>query len=203
VTDGQPQQLVAFCCAVFAAEIAALRLDHWPGLSIRYQSSMLHMKPQRLAIRLENLVEPEVRRGGRVLLIYGDCCLAMATLTALPGVVRTGGNNCCELLLGSAAYRRHAHAGAFFLFPEWARRWRHIFAAELGLNQVNATSLMGDMHRQLLYLDTGVVPVPTTELAECSSYCGLPWEVLPVPRDPLRLAVEEALARLSAMEECR
>ncbi|NTW87965.1 MAG: DUF1638 domain-containing protein [Desulfobulbaceae bacterium] len=194
------QPVVALCCAVFEAEAEALRQGHWPDLVIRYQSSMLHMKPEKLAVRLDKLTTEELRLGNKVLLIYGDCCMGMAALAERPSVARTRGNNCCDLLLGSGEYRRLAHTGAFFLFPEWARRWQHIFSIELGLNQVNATSLMGDMHKKLVYLDTGVVPVPMTELEECANYCGLPWESLQVSLEPLRAAIQDALDKLKATD---
>ncbi len=194
------QTMLALCCAVFEAEVEALRQNYWPGLVIRYQSSMLHMKPEKLAVHLDTLITEELHLGNKVLLVYGDCCMGMAALAARPGVVRTRGNNCCDLLLGSTEYRRLAHTGAFFLFPEWAGRWRHIFSVELGLNQINATSLMGDMHKKLVYLDTGVLPVSVTELEKCANYCGLPWEALQVSLEPLRAAVQDALDKLKAMK---
>jgi hypothetical protein len=193
-------QVVAICFAVFEAEVEALRLSNWPDLSLRYQSSMLHMKPEKLATRLERLVDNELQLGHKVLLIYGDCCMGMAALTVRPGVIRTRGNNCCDLLLGSEEYRRLSHAGAFFLFPEWARRWRHIFSVELGLNKINAADLMGDMHKKLVYLDTGGLPVPMTELQECSEYCGLSVELLQVSLEPLRDAIQEALEKITSTE---
>ena len=197
------QMVVALCCAVFEVEVEALRQGHWSDLVIRYQSSMLHMKPEKLTVHLDKLITEELRLGNKVLLIYGDCCMGMAALAARPGVARTRGNNCCDLLLGSTEYRRLAHTGAFFLFPEWARRWRHIFSVELGLNQVNATGLMGDMHKKLVYLDTGVFPVPVTELEECANYCGLPWEALQVSLEPLRASIQDAFDKLKAVENLK
>lgn len=185
--------IVAVCCAVFKAEVKALRQLNWPDLVIHYQSSMLHMKPEKLMTRLDRVVEQEILQGNKIMLIYGDCCMGMTDLINRPGVVRSRGSNCCDLLLGNADYKKQSHDGAFFLFPEWAKRWRHIFKVELGLNQFNATDLMGDMHRKLVYLDTGVVPVPVTDLQECSNYCGLPLEVLPVSLAPLRAGIQDAI----------
>lgn len=199
MTAAANQPIVVICCAVFQPEVQALLQHNWPDLAISFQNSMLHMKPDKLAIRLDTLIQEELRQGHKVLLVYGDCCMGMAALTERPGVVRVRGNNCCDLLLGRDEYRRLSHEGAFFLFPEWTHRWRHIFSVELGLNQDNATSLMGDMHRKLVYLDTGVIPVPTGELLECSRYCGLPWETLTVSLEPLRKAIQDALDKLETM----
>lgn len=196
-----PHDIVVICCGVFQAEIGALLENDFPDLSVRCLNSMLHMHPEKLAIKLESAIDDEVRQGRKVMLIYGDCCMRMTALETVPGVVRVRGNNCCDLLLGSGEYRRLSREGAFFLFPEWTRRWRHIFSVELGLNHDNVVSLMGDMHKRLVYLDTGLSPVPEDELRECSRYCGLPWEVLKVPLEPLRAAIREAAGKLETQEE--
>lgn len=190
--------IVMICCSVFRAEVESLWQTHWPNLALRFQDSMLHMKPERLALQLDSLVEEELNQGHRVVLVYGDCCARMAALEARLGVVRTRGQNCCELLLGHDEYRGLSHEGAFFLLPEWTRRWQDVFATELGLSHENAASLMRDMHRRLVYLDTGVVPVPDDALRACAEYCGLPWEVRPASLDTLRATVQEALLRLDA-----
>jgi len=183
---------VVFGCAVFKAEILALKERYWPDLDIRFLNSMLHMVPDELGSRLDKLIQKEVSSDHNILLVYGDCCPQMETLTEHPGVIRVRGNNCCDLLLGRQMYRRLSHEGAFFLFPEWAGRWQHIFRVELGLNAANAASLMKDMHKKLVYLDTGFFPVPVEDLEACSLYCQLPWEVLAVSLEPLRECIQTA-----------
>jgi hypothetical protein len=175
--------------------VELLRQAHWQDHELRFLPSMLHMHPERLASSLGSILDGELKQGHRVVLIYGDCCARMSALEAMPGVVRTRGQNCFELLLGPEEYRRLSREGAFFLLPEWARRWKEIFAYELGLNRDNATGLMREMHRKLVYLDTGLAPAPETALGECAEYCGLPFDVLPVSLERLRLAIEEALLR--------
>jgi len=187
------------CCSVLQAEVVSLCQAHWPDHRLRFLPSMMHMHPERLASSLESVLSGELKEGHGVVLIYGDCCASMTVLEALPGVARTRGKNCCELLLGPEEYRRLSHEGAFFLIPEWARRWKEIFAKELGLNRDNATSLMQEIHHKLMYLDTGLAPVPEKALKECAKYCGLPCEVRQVTLERLRLAIEEALLRTGAL----
>jgi hypothetical protein len=173
---------------------------HWPDCPLLFPDSMLHMRPGLLADTLDGVVTRELSLGRRVVLVYGDCCARMAELEGRPGVARTRGNNCCELLLGHDAYLRRARGGAFFLLPEWIGRWREVFEKELGLTRENARDLMGDMHRTLVYLDTGIMPVPVVDMADCAEYCGLPWEVLPVSLEHLRDVVGDALCRLPDKE---
>jgi hypothetical protein len=114
----------------------------------------------------------------------------------LPGVARTRGVNCCSLLLGRAAYRELLRAGVFFLLPEWVARWEEVFARELGLNRENARTLMQEMHCRLVYLDTGLVPVPTGVLHACAAFCGLPCEVRSTPLEFLHQAIQDARHRV-------
>lgn len=193
--DISQPKAVMICCSVLQSEVESLCQVHWLDHHLRFLPSMMHMHPERLASSLEAILDEELNEGHGVVLIYGDCCARMTALEGLPGVVRTRGKNCCELLLGAAEYRRLSLEGAFFLIPEWTCRWKEIFVRELGLNNDNATSLMQDVHRKLVYLDTGLAPVPENALKECAEYCGLPYEVLPVSLERLRLAVEEALLR--------
>jgi len=188
------------CCSIFKAELNALSASHWPRHTIHVVDSILHMRPQKLSEKLVALVEKEQRSRKKILLIYGDCCSVITSLEARPGVVRTRGHNCCYLLLGLDRYRQLSHEGAFFILPEWIHRWQEVFRDELGLDHEHAVLFMGEMHRKLVYLDTGVIPVPLDLLRDCATYCGLPFEVLPTPLDTFREAIETALSRLETSE---
>jgi hypothetical protein len=188
------KRAVLICCSALKAETERLCTSHWPDHQRTYMTSTRHLHPERLAASLQSALEAEQKQGNRVVLIYGDCCAGMTAFEAMPGVVRTRGKNCCELLLGSEEYRRLSHDGAFFVIPKWARRWKRFFSG-LGLSRDNAASLMQELHRTLIYLDTGLTPVPKAALQECADYCGLPYEVRPVPLDLFRTAIEDAIHR--------
>lgn len=194
-------QTVLIACSVLQAEIDSLCRSRWPSLRVRYLSSMLHMYPQNLDDQLQAAVAAEMVSGLKIVLVYGDCCPAMADLAESSGIARTKGGNCCELLLGREEYRRLEHVGVFFLLPEWARRWREIFRIELGLTHDNARGLMRDMHTRLMYLDTGILPVPEEDLAACSEYVGLPYEIASISLDNLALAIESACAISNCAED--
>ena len=57
---------------------------------------------------------------------------------------------------------------------------------------------MQEIHHKLMFLDTGLAPVPENALKECAEYCGLPCEVRQVTLERLRLAIEEAMLRTGA-----
>lgn len=185
---------VMICCSAIQAEAVRLWQTYWPDHELKSFTSTMHLHPERLAATLHKVLAAELTQGRRAVLIYGDCCARMTALETMPGVVRTRGKNCCELLLGPGEYRRLSHEGAFFIIPKWARRWKRFFSG-LGLSRDNAACMMQELHRTLIYLDTGLVPVPEHALKECAAYCGLPIEILPVSLERLRLAMEEALLR--------
>ena len=167
---------VCLSCSVFQREIEALRASGRIDMPVRFLGSMLHMAPDRLQVRVEAAMDEERARGGLPILAYGDCCPRMVDLDSQAGVARTRGLNCCEVILGRERYRSLRKEGVFFVMPEWALRWREVFQSELGLSGEVASSFMRDMHTRLLYVDTGLMPVPETHLAELSAFTGLPWE---------------------------
>lgn len=191
-----PPNLVCIACAIFRDQLDVLDMTDYPGFELRALPSMLHMDPDQLDQSLGTAIQREREQNHRVLLLYGDCHPHMHEQAHLPGVIRVDGINCPEILLGKARYRSLREAGAFFLLPDWAVRWRDLFETELGLNAETAKVFMRDMHTKLVYLDPANVPVPKDLLEEISRWVGLPWETLPVNADVLRTAIGIALKKL-------
>jgi len=192
------QRQLCISCSIFRKEIEALQASGQLDLPVEFLNSMLHMVPAKLEVRLsEALGSARAQDPERdVVMAYGDCCGHMDTFEAEPGTTRTEGINCCEIILGRAAYRKLRKEGAFFLMPEWALSWKQIFLGQLGLLGPCAKSFMQEMHSRMIYLDTGLVPIPHAALQEASEFLGLPVEVLPVSLDPLLASLQQA-ARLS------
>jgi hypothetical protein len=184
-------------CSVLQAEIEAVVAQRWPGMQTRFLDSMLHMNPDRLEAALRDEMDGASGEAVRLLIAYGDCCAGMTLLEQRPRVARVPARNCCELLLGRDEYRRLSREGAFFLLPEWTHRWREVFEQRLGLSGPTAADFMRDLQSRLIYLDTGLAPVPGETLAECSRFCGLPVEVRTVTLDQLAGALSEAIDRLT------
>ena len=129
------------------------------------------------------------------MIFFGDCCAGMTDFERA-GHIRVAVPNCMEWLLGKARYRELVMAGAFFVQREWAERWQIIFQQELGLADSDvARAFFTDMHRMLVYLDTGVAPVPSERLREMSEFTGLPATIEPVTLDPMEQVLREALKK--------
>lgn len=185
-----PKAFHGITCGIFKKEIEKIQKELDLNIQFEYFNSMLHMKPEILDDVLNKKLQ---ERDDNVLLIYGDCQPHMGLLEEKENVKRIGGINCCEILLGHDDYFRLRNEGAFFLLPEWTIRWREVFIDHLGFNESTGKAFMQDMHKKLIYLDTGVQEIPIQLLKEVSTFCGLPYEILKIPLTHLR----ESLIKMS------
>lgn len=191
-----PPIQVCIACSIFRNEINRLQAEAKLEIPVRFLGSMLHMVPEKLEKKLQVVVEEERAKGHEIVLAYGDCCPNMSGIGSAEGVVRTQGFNCPEIFLGKEAYRNLRREGVFFLLPEWTLMWREVFQGTLGLQGQTAQDFMKEMHSKIVYLDTGLVPVPENELAEMAEYCGLPVERMKVSLEPLLESLRKAITRI-------
>lgn len=177
-------------CGVLKEEI--LELQHRgsiPG-KVVFLDSMLHMNPPKLNETLCNIIEKENRL---IILIYGDCCPAMLQIASKPNIVRVNSMNCFQMLLGKVRYRELMKDEAFMLLPEWAVRWKEALNTELGLFGSVAEDFFKDHRKELVYLDTGLTPIPEHELTACSKYIGLPVRTEHVDLNHLEAVLLDAI----------
>lgn len=185
---------LCIACSIFRKEIEALQASGRLEQPVAFLSSMLHMVPAQLETDLREALQAARADGSGqgIVMAYGDCCAHMNTFETEFGAVRTAGINCCEILLGRETYRRLRKEGAFFLMPEWALAWKEVFVGQLGLLGSNAKAFMREMHTRLIYLDTGLMPVPGEALEEASAFLGLPLEIMEVSLEPLLDSLNQA-----------
>lgn len=182
---------VCLACGVFARELAALARQGRLDCPVVTLESMLHMRPANLERELRQVIADAPEE--RFLLVYGDCHPRMHEMQSGERVSRVAGINCCDILLGHQAYRKLQKEQAFIFLPEWTLRWREVFARELGFDkQELARSFMKEYRKKLVYVDTGVLPVPDAALREISEFFALPVEVLPITLDNLQQAIQSA-----------
>lgn len=189
-------------CGVLRKELEALRARRLIAGKFCFLDSMLHMDPPRLEGLLTSLLKQSTGRSACLVLVYGDCCSRMLDLVRQYRVGRVPVINCAQLLLGRERYRELMHEEAFLVLPEWAERWEQVMHKELGLTEGIAHDLMQENRRGLVYLDTGLTPVPEETMHAFASYSGLPWRVESVSLEtmlPLLLqAQQEASLRQQA-----
>lgn len=188
-------ETVWLACGVLRDELTRLQRDGRIRGELLFLDSMLHMNPPLLESKLREELRRHGEKGAKPVLVYGDCCAGMVDLCRTFGAGRVDAINCAQLLLGRKRYRELMHEGAFLVLPEWAKRWERVMADALGLSPAQARELLGEHRAVLVYLDTGIVPVPAPDMEAFSAYAGLPWRVELVPLDTALTGLLEARTR--------
>lgn len=171
-----PENIVIIACSVFKTELEFLKNSGKITVPIIYLNSMLHMYPEKLQELLDKKIKENCNF--KIVLVYGDCHARMIDYEKNPNIVRTPGINCCEIFLGTETYRKIRKDGAFVLLPEWANRWKEVFIEYMGFkNSASATLFMNDMHKKILYIDTGFTEINNPLLKEITGFLGLPLEI--------------------------
>lgn len=189
-------EVFGISCSVFRPEIEVLQCRKEIEFPVTYLDSRLHMTPDVLAHAIRDRLDDALRPNVGVVLFFGDCHARMYQLNANPRVARLDGLNCGDILLGKQRYKRLMRERAFLMFPEWTIRWRAVIRSLEASCAPCGLSIFRDTHDKLVYLNTGIGPVPEAELDACASAVGLPREVIPVSLDHFRGLISSALARL-------
>jgi hypothetical protein len=194
------KKLTVICCSVLQKELETVLGGDDPDVERVFIDSMLHMDPEKLHRTMAAVME--ARPDSSFLIVFGDCHPYMHDMECRPGCARAQGVNCSELLLGKEAYGRFRKEKAFLFLPEWCRRWREVFQDRLGFKD---PSLAGEFMREnrgsLVYLDTGVSPVPEKTLSEISGFFGMPVTTVSITLDHLRRIVESAMDTVKGKPE--
>jgi hypothetical protein len=177
---GAPGDMTILACSIFRKKLEAMEQAGQLPIAVAYLPSLLHMEPTRLEQEVRQHIDSLQQKKRQVVLLFGDCHPSMLDMQKLPGVCRVEGLNCVEIMLGKAKRRELLREGAFILFHEWAVHWKNVFKELLGLQPREVAEVMQESHKKLVYLDTGLAPIPHRHLQECSDFFQLPLEILPV-----------------------
>lgn len=194
------KETICLACSIFKNELALLKEKGEFGLNVLFQSSMLHMKPELLDERLRLAMTNLLDENKNVVLLYGDCCPHMNMIENEKATIRTKGINCIEILLGKETYRKLRKEGAFFFMPEWILRWEEVFKFELQLEDNIAKEFMQEFHTKIIYLNTGQIKIPYSQLKEIEKYTGLKVELMDADTSRLKDVLQRAIKQLNARE---
>ncbi|SHO47920.1 DUF1638 domain-containing protein [Desulfopila aestuarii] len=188
--------LTVICCSVLRREIEELLAKDYPEAELVFLDSMLHMHPEKMREAIDKEIADRPDRS--CLLVYGDCHAHMRETAEGPHCAKVNGVNCGHLLLGTEEYRTCRNSKTFLFLPEWTERWHEVFEKELGFTDRDlAREFMKENQRKLLYLDTGLIPVPQDTLNNIAEFFDMPIGVLPVTLGQLRQAVKDAINRMA------
>ncbi|MCP4113315.1 MAG: DUF1638 domain-containing protein [Desulfobacteraceae bacterium] len=184
-------------CGIFRKELKILLAEKKLDLKVSYLNSMLHMETEKLERLIGRVVDSVNRKNERAVILYGDCCPNMHEICSGNDFIRVDGINCCQIVLGRKRFRELISAGAFFLMPEWLAHWREIFQETFGFDPDSAKDFMRHYHKMLVYIDTGIEPLPADVLEELADFCGLSFYIENVTFEHLWNGLTEVLEKLN------
>lgn len=194
------ENLVIIACSIFKYELEHLVKEGKINIPIVYLNSMLHMYPKQLQKLLDAKIEEY--KNFRIILMYGDCHARMVDYEENPNIVRSPGINCCEIFLGNKKYRKIRDDGAFILLPEWADRWKEAFIDYMGFKTSKSIKpFMAEMHKKIVYVDTGFQEKNSPLFNEISDFLGLPLEIYSSSIDELEKVVKRLISESKKQEK--
>jgi len=186
--------VVIIACSIFRFELENLKEQGKINVPVIYLNSMLHLYPDKLQPLLDEKIKEYTNF--KIILLYGDCHARMIDYEKHPNILRSQGINCCDIFLGKTKYRELRKEGAFILLPEWVERWKEAFVDYMGFKNSKVSRIfMNEMHKKIVYIDTGFKPVPHAMLDEISDFFGLPVELYKSSLNELESVVSSMLSQ--------
>ncbi|MBF0331846.1 MAG: DUF1638 domain-containing protein [Candidatus Omnitrophica bacterium] len=193
------KKILCVACGVFKMEMEALARQGKINLDTVMLESMLHIRPVTLEKKMGQVMSEGAPQN--YLILYGDCHAHMHEIENQANASRVDGINCCQILLGRELYRQLQKDQAFIFLPEWTQRWRQVFIHELGFAKPElARAFMKETRKRLVYVDTGVMPLPEDKIREITEFFDMPVEVMPVSLDHLQQAINRALQKFNKVD---
>ena len=179
-------------CSSLGEELCAIFAEEDLPVEQFIIDSSLHSYPERLAAAIQDTLDEDVSDSFPTFLAFGDCHPGIEDQARRPFTVRLNAVNCIQALLGEETHQRLSEEGALFLLPNWVDQFRQILLQDTCLTEEMLAEFMQEFHKKLVYLDTGLIPVPEEKLQDLADYFGLPYEVHPTSLDNLRDLVLES-----------
>lgn len=194
-TGTEPTLLIG--CGILKTEILFLIEKNRWNLETVFLPSSLHVDFAQLEKSLTAALARHPDR--RKIVFYGTCHPLMDSLLGDGAVVRTEGQNCIDMLLGTERFTRELSAGAFFLLEEWAEHWEQVIYPVFGSNPAAIRALFSSEHKRLLAIRTPCSSDFSAKARTVAEITGLPLEWTDVTLDQLESCLNKALVRLNGI----
>ncbi len=188
------------CCRNFRPELeAAVAAEGWRDVSVAAYEARCGHPP----VSWDELSPLLSERTAQVVILGRTCLQGLGDPPkGWPPVRKQILEECFHLVAGKTLVAECMDRGAYLLTPPWLAHWRdHL--RKLGFEEANASGFFHDFARELVLLDTGVVPDVAERLAELSNTLALPATRIPVGLDYTRLLLARLRAELRDSEHAR
>ena len=116
------ERIALVACEIMEPELERVRKDH-PHVKILYLEQSLHRTPQKMADKVQELVDRAAQSADRIVLGYGLCSNGIVGVQARrQGLIVPRCHDCIAFFLGSPeAYKRDfdSRPGTYYLTPGW------------------------------------------------------------------------------------
>ncbi|MBS1213809.1 MAG: putative histidine kinase [Proteobacteria bacterium] len=185
------KKLCVLCCRNFSPELEAVVVaEGWSDVTVAAYPARCG-RPPLTWDELRPLVDEDCTQ---VLLLGRTCLKGLAQTPAdWPPVRQVLQAECFHLVAGATLVSEAIARGGYLITPSWVHDWRANLRA-LGFDEESAAEFFHEFARELILLDTGVIPDASARLAELAHAAKLPATRVAVGIDYARLL----LARLVA-----
>ena len=197
-------KLCLLCCQSFRPEVeAAVAAEGWIDVTVSSFPAQCGHPPLGWE-ELHPLVEPCTQ-----VVILGRACLyglnhgqGEGPPEGWPPVRQLYLPECFNMVAGATMVAEAMARGGYLMTPEWLADWRgHL--RQLGFEADNARSFFREFARELVLLDSGLVPGAPAMLEELSAAAGLPATRIAVGLDYTRLLLSRVVSEWRLEEETR
>ncbi|MBF0423214.1 MAG: DUF1638 domain-containing protein, partial [Magnetococcales bacterium] len=185
--------LCVLCCHNFLPELeAAAREEGWGDVRVLSYPVRCGRPP----VSWEELL-PILPEGTQGIVILGRACLGRLVELDSPGMVTMifRQQECFHLVAGPTLVGEAMARGCYLFTPSWLSDWPQRLAA-MGFQPEQSGEFLRDFSRELLLLDTGLVPDAREKLSQLGRTIGLPVRREAVGLDYTRLLVRQVVGAL-------
>ena len=188
-------------CGILQEEVRFLiKKNNWP-VETFFIDSALHVDFGKLSQALNEALAQYVSRD--VIVFYGCCHPQMEKILSSARTIRTVGQNCVEMLLGTEVFTRELEQGAFFLLEEWARRWEQIMGSVFGTNKEIMREILQGDRGYLLGITTPCSVDFKAEAEEAGRMAGLQVRWMDISLDHLESVLQDVIDKKTREIETR
>ncbi|PLX39747.1 MAG: hypothetical protein C0608_11255 [Deltaproteobacteria bacterium] len=124
MTKSSKAKRAVIACGIFEVEVERLLKGH-DYISVTYLEQGLHVKPEKIAPHIQEIVDEAAKWADEIVLGYGLCSNGVAGVVApAQGLIVPKAHDCIPLFLGSLEKYKEsstAHPGTYYLNSGWIK----------------------------------------------------------------------------------
>ena len=187
--------LTLYFCETFKEEITKILAD-FPGNKVNlclfpHYCTSGSNRIQKISDFLNECSQP-----GHTGLFFGDIGLSRRGVLP-PGISHAGPDTCNALIAPAEFVMTLVAGGAYVILPGWLFFWER-YVTEMGFDPGVPTTFYSSFLKEIVLLDTGILPIPEERIKSFEIFSGLPVRTIPVGISHLSGIVHAAIYQWQA-----